>query len=77
MTWPQPGQILPAMVQERLSLSADQKSQLQELQKEVDAKMSKILTSDQQKQLKDIQTDVGASGRGGRRRGGPPEDPGR
>jgi hypothetical protein len=68
---PQPGQILPAPMQERLNLSADQKSQLQELQKDVDAKMDKILTSEQKKQLKDMLNDFGPGGRGGRGRGGP------
>jgi len=75
---PRPGQILPVMMQERLGLNADQKSQLQDLQKEVDAKMAKILTSDQQKQLKDMQNEFGpGGGRQGRRgpggRGGPPD----
>jgi hypothetical protein len=68
---PQPGQILPMFLQDRLNLTADQKIQLQELKKEVDAKMTKILTSDQQKQLKDMSNDFGPPGRGGRGRGGP------
>jgi hypothetical protein len=70
---PQPGQILPVMMQERLGLSVEQKAQLQNLQKDVDAKLSKILTADQQKQLKDMPNDFGPpGGRGGRGRGGPP-----
>ena len=41
---PQPGQILPPFLQEQLKLTADQKKQLDALQKEVDAKLDKILT---------------------------------
>lgn len=71
---PQPGQILPVMVQDRLGLSAEQKTEMQALQKDVDAKMAKILTADQQKQLKELQNDFGppgGRGRGGPGRGGP------
>ena len=51
---PRPGQILPPFLQERLSLTADQKKQLEELQKEVDAKLAKILTDEQKQQLKEM-----------------------
>ena len=37
-----------------LKLTDDQKTQVAELQKEVDAKLAKILTADQQKQLKEM-----------------------
>lgn len=51
---PQPGQILPDRLQEMLKLTDDQKKEVADLQKEVDAKLAKILTADQQKQLKEI-----------------------
>src|SRR5713101_1529455 len=35
---PQPGQILPSFLQDRLNLSADQKKQIDDLQKDVDGK---------------------------------------
>ncbi len=48
---PRPGEILPAMVQDRLRLTPEQKNQLAGLQKEVDARLEKILNDDQRKQL--------------------------
>ena len=49
----QPGQILPAFMQEQLHLTKEQKKQLAELQKEVDARLAKILTEEQKKQMKE------------------------
>ncbi len=60
---PPPGQLLPPFVQERLNLSAEQKKQLEELQKKVDAVLAKTLTDGQMKQLKD--RPQGFGGRGG------------
>jgi hypothetical protein len=51
---PQPGQIMPAIVQEMLKLTDEQKKQLAELQKEVDTKMEKMLTDEQKKQFKEF-----------------------
>ena len=51
---PQPGEILPRFLRDRLELSADQEKQIQELQKEVDAKLAKILTDEQKQQLKEM-----------------------
>src|SRR6478672_9256596 len=51
---PQPGQILPGFLQEQLHLTDDQKKQVAELQKEVDAKLDKILTAEQKSQLKEM-----------------------
>jgi hypothetical protein len=65
---PQPGQILPAMLRQRLSLTADQQEQIDALQKEVDAKLDKILTSEQKQQLKQMRE----RGPGGFGPGGPP-----
>jgi hypothetical protein len=75
---PQPGQILPPFLQERLKLTAAQKKQLTALQKEVDAKLAKILTAEQKKQLQEMR-DRGPGSRGpggpggGRPKGPPPE----
>jgi hypothetical protein len=83
---PQPGQILPAFVQETLQMTPEQKKQLDALQKDVDAKLAKILTEDQRNQLKDMRErgpgggpgGPGGGGRGGRGGfgGGGPGGPG-
>ena len=76
---PQPGQVMPAFLQDRLGLTADQKKQMEELQKDVDARLAKILTDEQKKQLKEMQErgpgGLGPGGRGGP--GGPGGDGGR
>ena len=64
---PQPGQVLSPRSQEILSLSAAQKAKIEALQKEVDAKLAKILTDEQKNQLKEMM------GHGGK---GPPPPPG-
>ena len=62
-------------MQEQLKLSDDQKKQLNELQKEDDGKLAKILTEEQNKQLSDMRQMFtrGPGGCGGGRggRGGP------
>ena len=70
---PKPGTILPSFLQERLGLTADQKKQLEALQKDVDGKLAKILTEDQKKQLKEM-AERGPGGRGPGGRG--PDDRG-
>jgi len=65
----QPGQIMSTFMQEQLKLNDDQKKQVAELQKEVDAKIEKLLTDEQKTQLKQIK-EAGAGGFGGRP-GGP------
>jgi Spy/CpxP family protein refolding chaperone len=50
----QPGQVLSAPLQETLKLTAEQKKQVEDLQKEVETKLEKILTDEQKKQLKEI-----------------------
>jgi hypothetical protein len=65
---PQPGQILAPFLRERLNLTAEQKKKLDELQKEVDSNLDKILTEEQKKQLKEMRE----RGPGGRGPGGPP-----
>jgi hypothetical protein len=66
---PQPGQVLPPFLVERLELTAEQKKQLDALQKDVDARLAKILTSEQKKQLEAMRQPFGPGGRGP---GGPP-----
>src|SRR6266851_3698243 len=51
---PQVGQLLPPFLQGMFQLNDDQKKQLEELQKDSDDKLAKILTDDQNKQLKDM-----------------------
>jgi hypothetical protein len=67
---PRPGQILPPFLQEELGLSADQKKQIAELQKEVDGKLDKILTDAQKQQLKEMRPRFGPPRRGRRGPGG-------
>jgi Spy/CpxP family protein refolding chaperone len=65
-----PGTILSTATQDTLKLTADQKKELEVIQKEVDAKLAKLLTADQLKQMKDMATPRGPGGGG--RPGGPP-----
>src|SRR5262249_2587785 len=50
---PQPGQVLPTSLKDRLKLSDEQKKQADELQKEVDARLDKLLTDEQKKQVQE------------------------
>jgi Spy/CpxP family protein refolding chaperone len=72
----QPGQILPGFLQEQLKLTADQKKEVEELQKEVDAKLAKILTDEQNKMLKAMRGPVGLPRNPGVLPGAPPGAPG-
>jgi hypothetical protein len=58
-TPPQAGQVLPQFQRDALGLSADQKKQMDELQKDVDARLEKLLTADQKKQLKERPSSFG------------------
>ena len=70
---PMPGQILPEFLQEQLSLTAAQKKQLAELQKQVDARLDKMLSGEQKAKLKEMaQRGPGRPGPGGD--GPPPKD---
>ncbi len=60
----QPGQVLSTATQDQLKLTAEQKKKLEDIQKQVDEQLGKLLTEDQQKQLKELQQ--GGGGRGGR-----------
>jgi Spy/CpxP family protein refolding chaperone len=74
---PQPGQVLPGIVQDRLNLTDEQKKQLDELQKDVDARLAKILTPEQKQSLQQMQRAFPGpggfpGGPGGGFPGGPP-----
>jgi Spy/CpxP family protein refolding chaperone len=61
---PQPGEILAGFLQDILKLDADQKKELGELQKLVDAKLAKILTAEQKKSLDNMRPGKGGFGFG-------------
>jgi Arylsulfotransferase (ASST) len=62
---PQVGQVMPAPVQDRLKVTAEQKKQLAELQKEADGSLDKLFTEEQKKLLKDMRAGFGRGGPGG------------
>jgi len=66
------GQIFSPNQETSLELTDDQKKQIEDLQKEIDAKISKILTDKQKEALKTLQTNpfAGRGGRGGNGGGG-------
>ena len=51
---PQPGLVLPASLQDALRLTDSQKQQLAELQKEVETRLERILTTEQKQQLREL-----------------------
>jgi hypothetical protein len=51
---PKTGEIMPPFLRDMLKMTDDQKKQLDEIQKEVDAKLDKVLTEEQKKQLKNM-----------------------
>jgi hypothetical protein len=62
---PPPGQILPSFMQNMIGMSAEQKKQIEELQKDIDGKLAKLLTDDQKKQFKERPMGGGPGGFGG------------
>ena len=66
---PQPGKIFSSTQQDTLKLSAGQRKRLDEIQKEIDARLETLLTEDQKKQLQTMQQRRDGGGPGG---GGPP-----
>jgi poly(3-hydroxybutyrate) depolymerase len=60
-----PGTVLSPRVQENLKLTDEQKKQVEELQKELDAKLQKILTEEQNRQLKSLRDNAGRGFAGG------------
>ena len=67
-----PGQIMSVSTQVTLKPTAEQKTKLADLQKEVDAGLEKALKDDQKKQLKQMRTDFARGGPPGGPGGGPP-----
>jgi hypothetical protein len=72
MSFPQPGQILSPGQQTSLKLTADQRKQLRDLQKEADDKLDSIFTDDQKKQFKAMRANPGRGFGPGGGGGGPP-----
>jgi hypothetical protein len=70
-----PGEIMPPPIRDMLQLTDEQKKKLDELQKETDAKVEKLLNDEQRKQLKEMK-DRGPGGPGGPPPGGPGGFPG-
>jgi hypothetical protein len=74
---PQPGQVLPTALQDVLRLSDKQKQELAELQKEVDARLDKILSAEQRQQLRELrERGPGGFGPPPGGAGGPGDNPG-
>ena len=48
---PRPGRIMTSLAGEMLAISADQRKQLDEIQKDIDAHLDRLLTADQKKQF--------------------------
>jgi poly(3-hydroxybutyrate) depolymerase len=62
-----PGTVLSPRVQEDLKLTDEQKKKIEEIQKDIDAKVQQVLTEEQNKQLKDLKANAsrGPGGVGG------------
>jgi Spy/CpxP family protein refolding chaperone len=72
-----PGQVMSSFVQDTLKLTPEQKQRMEQLQKEVDSQIDKILTEEQKKQFKEMQQGGGRGGPGGGRGRGPGGDGGK
>ncbi len=72
---PRPGEVLPPFFRRALELTADQQAELDALQKEVDARLARILTEPQKKTLEQMRR-RGPGGPRGRGGFGPPPPPG-
>ncbi len=66
---PQPGKIFSPTQKDTLKLSAGQRKRLEEIQKEIDAKLETLFTEDQKRQIQSMQQRPVGGGPG---RGGPP-----
>ena len=69
------GRVIPPFARDELQLTPDQEKQIAALEKDVKAKLMKILTADQQKQLQDMRPPRGGPGGPGGPGGddGPPQ----
>ena len=61
-TPPRPGQIMTSIAGEMLDISADQRKQLDEIQKDIDAHLDKLLTAEQKKQAAEWPRNPGSNG---------------
>jgi hypothetical protein len=61
---PRPGEVMTSFQQARLKLSADQKKEIEGLQKETDTLLEKSLTEAQRKQLKEVRDAIARGGFG-------------
>src|SRR5262249_509081 len=61
-TPPRPGQIMPPIAGEMLGISADQRKQLDEIQKDIDARLDKLLASEQKKRSAEWPRGPGGNG---------------
>lgn len=68
------GQVMPVFVQDQLKLTDTQKKDLEAIQKDVDARIEKLLTEDQKKAYKELKERGPGRGPGGP--GGPGGRPG-
>jgi Spy/CpxP family protein refolding chaperone len=71
-----PGQIMPVFLQDQLKLTDAQKKDVEALQKDVDAKLEKLLTEEQRKTLKELKERGPGAGFPGGPGGGFPGRPG-
>jgi hypothetical protein len=71
---PRPGQVLPTSVEKTLKIEAEQKKQIDDLQKDVDARLDKLMTDEQKKEWKKATEGSGGFGFGPPKKGtgGPP-----
>lgn len=78
---PRPGEVLPPMLRNQLALTPEQSQEVDALQKEVDARLDRILTAGQRAQLRQMRErgpgrPGGPGGFGPPPGGGPPPGPG-
>jgi len=62
---PRPGQMMPPFIQDELKMSAEQKKELEELQKDVDGKLDQILKGVQRTQIMEMRESFDRGGPGG------------
>jgi len=72
---PAPGDVLPTFLRDQLQLTADQRKKIDELQKESDATLDKMLSEEQRKQLKQLRESGPGGGFGPGGPGGFPGGP--
>lgn len=78
---PRPGEVLPRFMQDELQLTQRQRTQLEKLQADVDARLARILSEEQLERLEELRNrgprgpgEAGRPGTPGRAGGPPPDD---